>query len=187
LGIHSPSRLFRDEIGLNIGYGVGEGVEDSEGAILQSVSNVADAIADEFKSNSYTTGDIALSDEMDRTMSSFSDTITEGFTSMLDRLQAIAESVTFAAPAAATSGIAPYSATAAASSNSSVSDTIEASNEELGSVFIQALNNVCATLVSAIEQNSGTTVNLDSDSLTSAVVKEINRRTRMSGQSPLLT
>lgn len=186
LGIHSPSRLFRDEIGLNIGYGVGEGVEDSEGAILQSVSNVADAIADEFKSNSYTTGDIVPSDEVDRTMSSFSDTITEGFTSLLDRLQAIAESVTFAAPAAATSGVAPYSATAAASSNSSVSDTIEASNEELGSVFIQALNNVCATLVSAIEQNGGTTVNLDANSLTTAVIKEINRRTRMSGASPLI-
>ena len=30
LGIHSPSRLFRDEIGLNIGYGVGEGVEASQ-------------------------------------------------------------------------------------------------------------------------------------------------------------
>jgi hypothetical protein len=186
LGIHSPSRVFRDEIGLNIGYGVGEGVEDSEGAILRSVSNVADAIADEFKSNSYTTGDIIPTGEVDRTMSTSPDTITEGFTSLLNQLQSIAESVTFAAPSAATTGVAPYSAAAAANSNSSMGDAIVASNEELGSVFIQSLNNVATTIVSAIEQSGGTTVNLDANSLTTAVIKEINRRTRMTGQSPLL-
>lgn len=47
LGIHSPSTVFRDEVGLNIGYGIGEGIEDSESYVLKSVSGIADAIAEE--------------------------------------------------------------------------------------------------------------------------------------------
>lgn len=46
LGIHSPSRVFRDEVGKNIGYGIGEGIEASEGSIMGSVRSVAGAIAD---------------------------------------------------------------------------------------------------------------------------------------------
>lgn len=47
LGIHSPSKVFRDEVGLNIGYGIGEGIDDSESYVLKSVTGIADAIAEE--------------------------------------------------------------------------------------------------------------------------------------------
>ena len=47
LGIHSPSKIFRDEVGLNIGYGIGEGIDDSESYVLKSITGIADAIADE--------------------------------------------------------------------------------------------------------------------------------------------
>ena len=47
LGINSPSKMFHDIIGLNIGYGIGEGVEDSEPSILDSVVGIADAISSE--------------------------------------------------------------------------------------------------------------------------------------------
>lgn len=47
LGIHSPSKVFRDEVGLNIGYGIGEGIDDSESYVLKSITGIADAIAEE--------------------------------------------------------------------------------------------------------------------------------------------
>ena len=37
-GIHSPSRLFREEIGLNLGLGISEGIVDSEKTIMSEVS-----------------------------------------------------------------------------------------------------------------------------------------------------
>lgn len=44
LGIHSPSRLFRNEVGENIGLGWAEGIEDTEGTVLKTVANVAKGI-----------------------------------------------------------------------------------------------------------------------------------------------
>ena len=44
LGIHSPSRLFRDEVGENIGLGWAEGIEDTEATVLKTVANVAKGI-----------------------------------------------------------------------------------------------------------------------------------------------
>ena len=41
--IHSPSKLMHDKIGLNIGFGIGEGIEDSESAVLKSVTGIAEA------------------------------------------------------------------------------------------------------------------------------------------------
>lgn len=106
---------------------------------------------------------------------------------MLDRLQAIAESVTFTAPAVATGAI-PYktAATVAGSTSSDIGTTIEASNDELANVVTQVVTNATTAIVSAIQNYSGTTVNLDKNSLAEAVIKEINRRTRMAGKSPLV-
>lgn len=188
LGIHSPSRLFRDEIGLNIGYGVGEGVEASQPSILKSVSGVADAIADEFNAGDYKVGNIVTTSEVDGALSSFSDKISGSFTSLLDRLQAIADNITFAVPAVA-GGVVPYKAAAAAASGggADIGTTIETSNDALASVVTQVVTNATAAIVTAIQNYSGTTVNLDKAAIAEMMVKEINRRTRMVGQSPLVT
>lgn len=107
LGIHSPSRVFRDEIGLNIGYGIGEGVDASQASILKSVSGVADAIAEEFNAGDYQIGGVVPTAEIDGSLTSFSDKIADSFTTMLDRLQRIADSVTFRIPTVA-AGVVPY-------------------------------------------------------------------------------
>lgn len=187
LGIHSPSRLFRDEVGLNIGLGVGEGVEDSQPDVLKSVTGVADAIAEEMNAGDYAIKDIVPTTEVNGAITSFTDKITDSFSTMLDRLQAIAESVTFTTPAVAT-GAVPYRAAASAASGSSadLGTTIEASNDELASVVTQVVTNATASIVSAIQNYSGTTVNLDKNSLAEAVIQEINRRTRMTNKSPLI-
>lgn len=46
LGIHSPSAVFRDEIGYNIGLGVAAGLEDSEDEAAKAAADVAQAVYD---------------------------------------------------------------------------------------------------------------------------------------------
>lgn len=189
LGIHSPSRLFRDIVGLNIGYGIGEGIEASEGSVVDSVTGLADAIADEANAGTYTFGADVATPDVNNAMSNFSNVITEGFTTLLDRLQSIANGVTFAVPAMATGTVVPYSVASNGGVGSNVTTAFDASTERLGdelsSVIIQSVTNATAAVVDAIQEYSGTTVNLDERSLTTAVIKEINRRTRMNSKSPL--
>ena len=189
LGIHSPSRLFRDAVGLNIGYGIGEGIANSESSVVNTVSGVSDAIAEEFNSNSYSIGKIGMDSNGNviRGIDSFSETITNSFTSLLDRLQAIAESVTFNVPSAV-GGIVPYhAATVAASGTSSnIEGALSANNDELISVIVQSITGQTAALVNALQAYGGTTVNFDREYIADTVIKEINVRTRRMGTSPIL-
>lgn len=43
-GIKSPSRVFRDEIGKNIGLGLAEGIENSEGAVEAAMGGLSDTV-----------------------------------------------------------------------------------------------------------------------------------------------
>lgn len=45
-GINSPSRLMRDEVGMMLGLGVGEGVEDSIGHVRKSMNKLAKSTVD---------------------------------------------------------------------------------------------------------------------------------------------
>ena len=186
LDINSPSRVFRDEVGLNIGYGIGEGVEASQPSILKSVSGVADAIADEFNAGDYQVGNIVPTSEVDGALSSFSDKISGNFTDLLDRIQAIADNITFAVPAVA-GGVVPYKAAAAVASGggADIGTTIETSNDELASVVTQVVANATASIVTAIRDYGGSNVTFDRSWLGDCVIQEINRRTRANGKSPL--
>lgn len=55
LGIHSPSRLFRDQIGRNIGLGLAQGISNSQAAVMSSMNGMASGIA----STRFTTPDVA--------------------------------------------------------------------------------------------------------------------------------
>ena len=186
LGIHSPSRLFRDIVGLNIGYGIGEGIEASEGSVVKTVTGLADAIAAEANAGEYNIGGVVSTAEVDGALTGFSDKVANSFSTLLERLQAIADGVTFTVPAMATGTIVPYSVSASTAGGNNVTGAIEASNEELGSVVIQAVTNATTAIVAAIEANSGTVVNLDANSIATSTIKEINRRTRAMGRSPLV-
>ena len=48
-GIHSPSKLFRDEIGKNIGLGVAEGIEDSKDDAVKAAKELAESVYEESK------------------------------------------------------------------------------------------------------------------------------------------
>jgi tape measure domain-containing protein len=49
LGIHSPSRLFRDEVGVMIGKGMAEGIKDSTPEVVTASSKMAQAVVDAAK------------------------------------------------------------------------------------------------------------------------------------------
>lgn len=48
MGIHSPSTVFRDIIGLNIGAGMAVGVDKSRGRVVDSILSVTDSIQEAF-------------------------------------------------------------------------------------------------------------------------------------------
>lgn len=55
LGIHSPSRLFRDQIGRNIGLGLAQGISNSQAAVMASMNDMASGVA----STRFTTPNVA--------------------------------------------------------------------------------------------------------------------------------
>lgn len=104
---------------MNIGLGIGEGVEGSEKSVLNSVAGVADAIAAEFNAGKYKVGNIIPTAEIDGAITSFTDKITDSFTALMEKMDAIAKCVTFNVPAFAGS-VVPYRAAAAASGGSAL-------------------------------------------------------------------
>lgn len=186
LGIHSPSVLFKKMIGLNIGYGIGEGIEASEPAILKTVTGVADSIADGFKAQEYAIEPISVdkASGLPRALEGFSDTISDSFISLLERLEAIAQRVTFTIPAVA-GMVVPYQVSSPDSGRSKTAETIEASNEELGSIIIQVVNQAVAAIVRAIEENGGDSKSIDRAQLLRAVKEDLSKETKMRGRTPL--
>lgn len=189
LDIHSPSRVFKKIIGLNIGAGIGNGIVESIPGLIKDVKTVASCISTEFDKGEYSISPVTIGSNsaLIAGVEGFADTITDSFSDLISRLQSIADTVTFRAPNIAASGVIPYSVSASiAADNSNISDKIEASNDELASVFIQSITNQTAALVAALQsnksQNAGT---IDYSKLTSNVIDDINRRTRMLGASPL--
>ena len=50
LGIHSPSKVMKDEVGNNIDLGIAEGISDNEKAVTNSVDNLGKKVLKTFKS-----------------------------------------------------------------------------------------------------------------------------------------
>lgn len=160
-----------------------KGINDNKSRAVSAISGVAAAISDEVQNGDY--GSIGISTDAQSGITGFSDKIVAGFAELMNRLQAIADGVSFAAPKVA-NGAVPYSVSAAQNS-SGVSSGNTSNNEDIGSVVIQSVNNATVAIVKAIEEYSQTNVNIDSNSLADSIINEINRRTRMTGKSPLLT
>lgn len=50
LGIHSPSRVFKKEVGLNIDYGIAEGIDSGTGSVLKTIDTQTKEIEGAYKS-----------------------------------------------------------------------------------------------------------------------------------------
>ena len=163
------------------------GIKKNQGKVIGTVSGMASAISSEIQNGDYAMGNIKVGKNTTSALTGFSDKVADSFSSLMDRLQAIADGVTFATPVVAKGSVMPYSVTASTNAGGTgVTTAIEASNDELASVITQVVTNATTNIVNAIQKYSGTTVNFDKDSVASGVIQEINRRTRMSGSSPLV-
>lgn len=163
------------------------GIKKNQGKVIGTVSGMASAISSEIQNGDYAMGNIKVGKNTTSALTGFSDKVADSFSSLMDRLQAIADGVTFATPVVAKGRVMPYSVAASTNSGGTgVTTAIEASNDELASVITQVVTNATTNIVNAIQRYSGTTVNFDKDSVASGVIQEINRRTRMSGSSPLV-
>ena len=183
LGIHSPSRMFRDAVGLNIGYGIGEGIEASEGSILGSVTGVAKAIAEEFNAGQYS-GSLLPTAEVDSALTSFVDKVTDNFAELLNKMDAIAKNVGFNIPAFAGS-IAPYGASSGYMTKAAYSDgtSTDASIMTAMLAELQSLSRIVQNL--DVGQRGDTKVIIGGREVFQTVVEENNRAIRSYGKSPL--
>lgn len=183
LGIQSPSKVFRDEVGTMLGLGVAEGMEESQPKILDSVSGVADAMANEMKDTKLVADVGANGGSLDTALSSFSDKVADSFSKLANRLEAIAESVTFRMPDTASGTVVPYSVSANAAGGST---NAQAATEEQTSALIQMFNNQTTAIVRAIEEYCGVEVRIGDEAIGDAAIRDINRRARMTGKSPIM-
>ena len=176
LGIHSPSKLFRDAVGLNIGYGVGEGIEAAEGSVLGSVAGVADAISKEFNANEYSVGGVVSNTEVDGALTAFSDKIAGSFAALMDRMQAIANSVSFTAPNVAQGRVVPY--TAQTTKTSGTGSNSSTGSEKTVSDISEAIYAAVLAAMRQSDSNGSQAVNvyLDGRQITAAVEKRQGER-----------
>ena len=191
LGIHSPSKVFREGIGENVGLGIAEGILDTKSDVMDSVASLADLASETMNETDF--GDFVnadgtgLVDGLDSVLDVFANRVQNSFSDMLSKLNAIANTVTFRTPAIATGTVLPYAVSGGQTGGSkAISDVVAKTNDEQTSALIQAFNNQTVAIVRAIEQYSTTNVNIDNKSFTDAIIEEINRRTRAQGKSPLL-
>lgn len=163
-----------------------KGMNENAGRAGAAAAGIAQAISDEVQNGDYTAAEIVPTAEVNSSIVNFTDKIADSFTELMSRLQAIANGVTFAIPDVAV-GVVPYGVAASANAPSRDDDNVSGADDDISSVVIQSVNNATAAIVKAIQEYSQTNVNIDSDSLTDSIINEINRRTRMTGKSPLLT
>lgn len=161
-----------------------KGMKENQGRAGTAAAGIAQAIADEVQNGDYSVADIMPEGEVNSTLYNFTDKIANSFSELMDRLQSIANSVTFTTPDVV-SGAVPYSVAAQASSKGSSGSGSD--HDDISSVVIQSVNNATVAIVKAIQENCNTNVTVDAESLTDSIINEINRRTRMNGKSPLLT
>lgn len=184
LGIASPSKLFRDEVGAFISLGIGKGILEQIPAVIKDTAKLTGAIEDEINSNKYAISPLTTdgASTLKAGMTDFAGIITDGFTTLIDRLESIARGVTFTTPVAAS--VVPY----ASRDNSPINwrALFEESNDDLINALIQISREQTDELRRIIEALD-LTVNIDERAEADRVIKEIKRRTLTTKKNPVLT
>lgn len=126
LGIKSPSRLFRDQIGKNIGYGVADGIEAAIPSAEEAMQSLSEAVMDsadagdmetEFELETDTSGAIETGEELDESMAQG---IENGRQGVIDAAVRVAQDAVAAARAVMAEFI-PSAAASVAAANSAMS------------------------------------------------------------------
>ena len=145
-----------------------EGIEGNQHRAVQAVAAMTQGISDEIQNGDYGIKPIVN---------------TRG----LSQLKALAASPTYRTPAIAKGELLPYNVTAKlVGLNDGVSDAVWASNEALGQTLVRVIMEAATAVITAIRQSGGNESAVDSETMTTLIINEINRRTRSMGTSPLL-
>lgn len=170
LGIHSPSRVFRDQIGENIGLGLAEGIENSEKDANRSVAALAKSTADGFGSQelSFNVAGSEMVSGLDRVsdkLSAIANTF-QAITSMLDAVGSLV------VPEIATGTVAPY--------KTRISSTFYDDNrgDYAGKTDPAKIDNIINLLSEVIRvvKDIDPTVVIDEDTIGMAATRYQNRR-----------
>lgn len=180
---HSPSKVFA-EIGQYLDEGMAVGIDKGENSLLRTVRNLAGNVTNTMSDAS---PEVQIAGHA--TLAGMNN-VTQALGGIADKFSAIAAVLNdmggLKVPAIAAGTVAPYQTGLSGNGKDSLGNLMAASNEELISVIIQVANNLAGAVVSAIQQGNARPVVLDSESVTTGVINEINRRTLSSGESPLL-
>lgn len=113
------------------------GIKSNQDKAIGAVSDMASAISEEIQNGEYAmNGEYSVNGAgFEASLGSFSDKIADSFTNLMDRLQAIAESVTFTVPAVV-NGAVPYQiastvGNSTVSSEAAIQETISAAMEDM--------------------------------------------------------
>jgi hypothetical protein len=104
--------------------------------------------------------------------------------SLLTDLSELASRISYTAPVMSTGSVVPYSVAKSQSDADDITGAIEASNDDLKDVLVQAIASAAQLVVSAVNSKN-MSVSVDADSITQHTIDEINRRTMMFQASPL--
>ena len=128
---------------------------------------MASAISNEIQNGDYSMGGVSVGKNASSALTGFSDKITDGFASLMDRLQAIADGVTFATPAIATGTILPYKMGSQIPTNTEANKVTEFSadvDERLADLSYQLKQII--TIIQTLN------LNIDIDALTDAITQQ---------------
>lgn len=156
------------------------GIKSNQDKAIGAVSDMASAISEEIQNGEYAmNGEYSVNGAgVESSLGSFSDKIADSFTNLMDRLQAIAQSVTFATPAIL-NGAVPYSAATSAertSGGGSYDNFTEFSSdvdERLADLSYQ-LKQILAVL-------KALNLNIDLDALADAITQQQRSKLRNFG------
>lgn len=179
LGINSPSKLFREQVGENIGLGWAEGIEDTKDDVINTVENISDAISNEAADAQINADANVLVDGMQTVIGGLSEVATT-FKTIADTLAGIGG---FKMPQIAEGTVVPYQAKAAANAAPAEDDT-DSVTSGLNSILAE-LQSLAEIVRTASNGQSIIKVLIDGREVFNAVVAENNRAIQRTGASPI--
>ena len=147
-----------------------KGVKDNMDKPLDAVQDLADGVRDELENGDYKFGDFEAN-QLDVAFAGFADQFLNGFGSMIDRLESIADKVIYEMPDVAAGNVVPYSVSQELSQNMGASP---ASLEDV----VSAIDALRALMTQNNGENAGfnITVLLDGEQIESAVTTRQRRK-----------
>lgn len=156
-----------------------EGINKNKSIALDAVSDLAQGISDEAQDTSVLIP-IDVENKYTRFVDNFTDKITDAFSDMISRLEAIAGNVTFSIPAIAEGSVIPYKIAQATDGNSNggtdKSLDVEAITSRLDKV-VESLNEV-------VEVIDNKEMGITDDAIYSSVKSSARKEQKSTGRNP---